>query len=331
MFCVLAARLASGDDPATPAAENVLRHVKGLSKIPGGKVWLCRAERTLRGCLASLDDAKREVIQLQKSLDQRLQQNHQQWEANRQAIAALKTALSQTTTDAPERKQLEKQIRQLESQTIDPDRLAAQGDVRTRLIQFTNARGSLALQLLAIRRSIPQMEVDYRSLGADLEVQAALRKLGEGHRLGPLESYRDEQSRLDEYERLAFTSWLPVYLQSDRIRVGGILNETTPITFTWRPESGPTVLTTAMVESAGLEMPAADTAVPLPVAPGRTLAARSMTVPALRFGQTVLRDLQVHVLGPEGEDLGAMIGPDAFAEQAVTLELDRLRLVIRAK
>ena len=331
ILCLAGLGPAPAAEPAAPAAENFLRHVKGLSNIPGGKVWLCSAERTLRSCLASLGDAKREVTQRQRSLDQRIQQNYQLWEANRPKIAALKTALSAAKTDAPERKQIEQQIRLLESQAVDPEQLAAQGDVRARLVQLTNARSALALKLLAIRRSRPQMETDYRGLEADLEVQAALRRLGEGHRLGPLESYRAELSRLDEYERLVFTPWLPAYLQSGRMRVGAILNETTPITFSWHAESGPTVLSESMIEAAGLELPGAGAAVPLPLGKGRTLTARRMTVPALRFGQVVLRDVPVHVLGPDGEDVGAMIGRDAFEGYDVKPELARLQLLIRPR
>lgn len=321
----------AASEPATQAAENFLRHGKGVSNIPGGKVWLCGAERTLRSCLASLGDARRELTQQQRFLDQRIQQNSQWWETNRQQIAALKTALSGTATEAPERKQIEQQIRQLESQAVDPNQLAAQSDVRAHLIEFTNARNALTVKLLAIRRSIPQMEVDYRSLEADLEVRAALRTLGEGHRLGPLEDYQADLRRLDEYERLVFTAWLPIYLQSGRIRAGGILNETTPITFSWHAESGPTVLSESMAEAAGLELPASETAVLLPLGSGRTLTARRMIVPALRLGQVVLRDVPVHVLGPDGEDVGAIIGADALAGYDVKVEPARLQMSIRPR
>ena len=331
LVCLVAIELAPAAEPASRAAETFLRRVKGLSNIPGGKVWLGRAEQTLRDCLASLDEARREVLQLQKSLEQSVQRNYQHWEANRQTIDTLKAALSKTVTDAPERKKIQQQLQRLQSEIIAPERLAAQSDVRRRLIQFTNARNRLALQILAVRRSLPQMDEEYRRLGADLEVHAALRALGEGHRLGPLEAYREEQRRLVEYEQIVFTPWLPVYLQSERIRVGAILNETTPVTFTWRPESGPTVLTTSMIEAAGLAPPTAETAVPLPVASGRTLLARRITVPAIRFGQVVLRDAPVYVLGPDGEDLGATIGPDAFTDADVKIELERLRLVIKSR
>ncbi len=330
-LCLAPLRSAPAAESAARAAEMFLRRVKDVSYIPGGKVWLCPAEQTLRECLASLDEAKREVLQLQKSLEQSIQRNYQHWEANRQAIDALKAALSTAATDAPERKKIRQQIEQIESQIIAPERLAAQHDVRKRLVQFTNARNALTLKLLAIRRSIPEMDEQYRRLGADLEVRAALRTLGEGHRLGPLESYRAAQSRLGECERLAFTPWLPVYLQSGRIRVGAVLNETAPVVFTWQPEGGPTVLTTSMMEAAGLPLPPAETAVPWPVGTGRLVSARRGVVPAIRFGRVLLRDVPVYVLGADGEDLGARISPDAFSDQAVTVELERLRLAIQPK
>jgi hypothetical protein len=323
--------LAAAAEPATVAAENILRHVKGVANIPGGKVWLCGAERTIRTCLASRGDLRRELVTQQRFLDQRIQQNAQAWEANRQQITALKTALSSTPTGDSERKQIEQQIRRLETQAVDPDRLAAQSDVRTHLIQFTNARHALAVKLLTIRRSIPRMEEDYRRLEADLEVRAALRTLGEGHRLGPLENYLPELRRLDEYERLVFTPWLPMYLQSGRIRTGAILNDTTPITFSWHAEGGPTILSESMVEAAGLELPARAAAVALPLGTGRTLTARPLIVPSLRLGQFVLRDVPVHVSGPDGEDAGAIITADALVGYDVTVEPARLQLTIRPR
>jgi hypothetical protein len=175
------------------------------------------------------------------------------------------------------------------------------------------------------------MEADYRSLEADLEVRAALRTLGQGHRVGPLENYRADLRRLDEYEQLVFTPWLPIYLQSGRIRAGGILNETTPFTFSWQAAGGPTILSESMIEAAGLELPASATPVTLPLGSGRTLTTRRMIVPALRFGQVVLRDVPVHVSGPDGEDVGAIIGLDLLADYEVKVEPARLQLSIRPR
>lgn len=321
----------SAAESAASAAESFLRHVKGLTSMPGGKVWLCDAEWTLRKGLASLGDARRELVQQQRSLEQRIQQNGQVWEANRQAIAALKTALSKTNSDAPERAEIQQQIRRLESQAVEPSQLGAHSEVRGRLIRFINTRQALALHLLAIRRAEVRMEADYRRLAADMEVQAALRSLGEGYRLGPLETYLAQLRRLDEYEPLVFTPWSPIYLQSGRTRVGAILNEQAPLMFSWHADDRPTVLTETMLEAAGLALPAEAPSVPLAMGSGRTLDARPLTVPTLRFGQVVLREVPVYVLGPEGEDLGASIGPAAFAGYDVQEERARLQLTIRKR
>jgi len=318
-------------ESATAAAEAFLRAGKDLAPVPGGKIWLVAAERTLRDGLASLGDSRRKLVQQQRWLEQRIQQNSLAWETSRPQVAALRTALSQTATEAPERKQLEQQIQRLESQAVDPDRLGAQEDVRLHLIQFTNARQALAINLLAIRRSLPQMDADYSRLAADLEVRAALRTLGEEYRLGPLENYLPQVRRLDEYERLVFTPWLPMYLQSGWIRVGAILNETTPITFSWRAEGGPTILSESMAEAAGLAPAAGTPAVPLALGAGRTLTARPLVAPTLRLGQLVLHDVHLYVSTPDGEDAGAILSADTLAGYEVTLEPARLQLSIRPR
>lgn len=61
---------------------------------------------------------------------------------------------------------------------------------------------------------------------------------------------------------------------------------------------------------------------------GRRAAARRVVVPALRFGRHVLENVPVWVLPPEAEDVGALIGPQAFTDCGVRLEPERLRLVI---
>lgn len=322
---------AAAAESAAVAAEDFLRRERDVATLPGGKIWLCGAERSLRRCLGSLGDARRELTQQQRWLDQRIAQNSRIWEANREQLAALRAAMSSMATEASERKPLEQQIRRLESQAVDPDQLGAQSDVRTHLVQFTNARNALAIQLLTIRRSIPQMAADYRRLEADLEVGAALRTLGEGHRLGPLENYLPETRRLDEYERLVFTPWLPMYLQSGRIRVGAILNETTPITCSWHAEGGPTILSESMVEAAGLRPPAAAPPVALPLGAGRTVTARPLVVPALRLGKVVLRDVRVFVAAPDGEDVGAILTAETLAGYEVTPEPARLQMSLRPR
>ena len=69
----------------------------------------------------------------------------------------------------------------------------------------------------------------------------------------------------------------------------------------------------------------------MPLGSGRTLTARRMIVPALRLGQVVLRDVPVHVSGPDGEDVGAIIGANVLEGYDVKVEPARLQLSIRPR
>jgi hypothetical protein len=111
-----------------------------------------------------------------------------------------------------------------------------------------------------------------------------------------------------------------------------IVNERAPVTFTWLSSNEPLVLTDAVAEAAGLERNSADAdRVVIRVEPNRTLSASPATVATIRLGQHILHDVDALVLPPEAEDLGARIGVDAWSGYNVTLQLDRLRLVMHQK
>jgi hypothetical protein len=127
---------------------------------------------------------------------------------------------------------------------------------------------------------------------------------------------------------LAATDWLPVYRQSQRVRFGGLLADQVPVTFSWQDSSEPTLLAASMVEAAGLTIADDAQTVSVTVA-GRRRTARRILVPSMRFGAILLTDVPALVLSPADEDLGASIGPEAFAGYQVEVEPERLRLVIR--
>lgn len=317
-----------GSEPANPGV--FLRRDRGLTLVAGGNVWLTRSERRLREHVRRLDGLKRQILDLQNALEERCQNNLVLWETNRRRIETLRKGLASLNTDDPKRKRIERQIKELEKQAVEPRRLPADPDVRTRLIELTNLRNRLGLSVIAIRRLKATMDSEYKQLAADPGVTAALRQLGESYRLGPVNNgYATEIRQLGDYERVAFTNRLPLYLQSGKMRVGGILNERTPVTFTWQTSHEPTVLTASMAESAGVDVADSAEAIKIPFGRTRRLSARRVVVPSIRFGEHVLHDVPAFVLSPEGEDLGASIGADAFGGTQVTAELERLRLVIQ--
>jgi K+/H+ antiporter YhaU regulatory subunit KhtT len=317
-----------GGEPANP--EVFLRRDKGLAPIPGGSLWLSRTEQHLREHVRRLDGLKRQILNLQSSLEERCQNNLVLWQTNRGRIGTLRKALSSLNTDDPKKKQIERQIKELEAQAVEPRRLPAEADVRTRLIELTNLRNRLGLSVIAIRRLKVTMDSEYKQLAGDPDVTAALRQLGESHRLGPTKSgYAAEIRQLAEYERVAFSDWSPLYVQSGKMRVGAILNERTPVTFTWQTSNEPTVLTASIAESAGVNITDSAEVFEMPFGRSRRLPTRRVDVRSIRFGELLLNNVTAYVLPPEGEDLGARIGSEAFGENQATVELERLRLVIQ--
>jgi hypothetical protein len=325
---MLAVAVSAAELPERAAAARL--RSKDLHRHEGGPIWVLTLESRLRDQLAGLDDLRRSVVMLQTAIDQRIEQNRARWETATVRIEALKAALAVLKKNDPKRKPLEQQIQELRRQAVEPRQLGAQPDVQARLIDLTNQRHKLALAVLGIREAVPRLEAAYQALAADDAVSAALKQINGVARLGPVNpNYRGELRRLGECERAAFTPWVPLYIQSGRVRVGALVNDRSPVTFTWKSETQPTVLTASMLEAAGLSVPHGAEGTTLTFDRGRRTAARRAVVPSLRFGRHVLENVPVWVLPPEAEDLGALIGPQAFTDGSVRVEPERLRLVIQ--
>lgn len=331
IVAALVCGVARGSEHAANPAE-FLERERGLSRHANGSVWLSTSERRLREHLSGLDEARASVVRQQTQVDERIRRNALLWLNNRQQIDVLQKTQASLKKDDPKRKQLDRQIEDLRKQAVEPKRLGGEPDVRARLIELTNARSRLSLSLLAIRALTAELDGEYQRLSQDPEVTAALRQLGAGHRLGPLNTnYRAELQRLVDYERVVFSDWSPLYLQGGAARVAALLNERTPVALTWQETSEPLVLTAGMAEAAGLTIPADAPTATLSFPQNRRLLTRTVTVPALRFGKYVLHDLAAQVLPPEGEDLGARIGPLAFPQYRVSVDLERLRFGLQPK
>ncbi|MCY2996418.1 MAG: hypothetical protein NTY19_52505 [Planctomycetota bacterium] len=330
MTALVCCGVGRGGNSASPA--EFLERERGLSRHAHGTVWLSTSERRLREHLSGLDEARANLVRLQAQVDERIRRNALLWLNSRQQIDVLQKTLATLKKDDPKRKQMDRQIEGLRKQAVEPKRLGGEPDVRARLIELTNLRSRLTLSLLAIRTLTAELDGEYQRLAQDSEVTAALQQLGSGHRLGPLNTnYRAELQRLVDYERVAFSDGAPLYLQGLSVRVGAILNEHTPIALTWQDTSEPIVLTTGMAEAAGLKIPADAPTVPLSFPQNRRLLTRTASVPSIRFGKYLLHDLTAQVLPPEGEDLGARIGPLAFSQYRVSVDLERLRFGLQPK
>ncbi len=308
-----------------PAGERLLRQA-GLRRWEGSQVWLLEDEFQMQALLGELDPVHRRIVRLQSELTEKTMENQLLWQATRQQSEVLRQKLAQAPTGDLQRPQWERQLRQLESQGVDPAKLSSVAPVRSLLVQLTDLRLRLALSVITIRRLHQQMLSEYELLAKNPGITRALRARGENHRLGPLrKGYEFQLKRLERHEGLAFSHWVPLYQQSDRTRFGGIVHERVPAVFTWQDSSQETLIPATLVESAGLTFLEDAETVEISLESQRRLQTRRVVLPTLRFGGVVLRDVSALMLPPEGEDIGPRIGPAGLSGYMVELEPERLR------
>ncbi len=309
-------------------AETTLSDVYGLSRRGKSEVWITPTETSLRRNIAELPRLVDYAKTLQEGIVLARERNRVLW-AQRLAIEeTLKKKTPQLSPGDPKRKQLEENLKQLDALAVAPEKLGGAPSVQPHLIDVTNTRHAILLSVFAARRDAAALKNEYTKLKEDATVRAALSRLEGDHRLGPLRDYSSDLRRLDEYEQFVYSHPQPIYLQSGQIRVGAILNDRTPATFTWRDSNKPTLITATMAQRAGIK--ADNTSQPFVVRypDGRSLSAYHAKLKSLRFGSCVLYDVDCYILPPEGEDRGAEISATAFAGYRVSVEPAMLRMRI---
>jgi hypothetical protein len=249
------------------------------------------------------------------------------WPQRQAREQVLKKELGKLSSSDVKRKPLEEELHALDRLAMAPDKLGGAPWVQPRLIDLSSGLNAILLGVFAVRRQAESLADEYRSLAENKEVREAIKQLGEGHRLGPLRDYSSDLRRLEEFEQFVFNQTTPLYLQSGHLRIGAILNERMPVTFTWQ-KSSEVVITTAMAQAAGIapEGNAAERSIGCGGA--RRLPAKRVELKSLRFGRHILADVEAWLLPPEGEDVGCRIGGAAFHGLQVAAEPALLRFRI---
>jgi aspartyl protease family protein len=302
--------------------------------------WVLPLELEMRQALASLPKRRQELQRAQQAADHTYRMLVQSNAAVELQVAQLHARLHALKAQdisglgSGQRKllgeqinRIELQIRSLQKQWIVPADLGGFAPLKKQLIDLTNCRNELATTVLTIREHLPSVSVQYEQLAQDPQIAKALAALGGRQRLGPLDDYRSKTflARIADYERDVFTSEIPLYKDSGNLRVSGLINRT-PVTFTWRESSEPTMLTASVIEAAGLQVPQNAPQLPIRLADGSQVTVRQFEVPYMRFGNQVLRGVTAYALPPEAENAGTQIGPLAFEGVTAKAEPQNLRL-----
>jgi hypothetical protein len=323
-FCAQA-----GDSPEQVLARHELKQVNGMWHIAGA------ARLTERVQLA--ERLERRASELRKHIDKMLDHNERMGgqlallSAEQKRLRDLREVAKDGST---ERKRLDEQIKQhgtaidqLKKAIVPEDKLGATAPLKGLVMELVGVRSELAFHLLAARRRIAGLPAQYASVQSNDEVTAALAALEPPGQLAALRSFASELRSLDRTEKLMFTGELPLFREDKRWRVTGIANEELPLTFSLYQRSDVTLITHTMAESLGLDLPKKSRK-EHQLVDGPRVRVTPIKLASLRFGQHVLRDVEVFVLAPEHENLGARISHSAFRGLRVRVVPERLLLLL---
>lgn len=325
-----ATRLALGDDPSE--AE---RRLAAAGLNPVGRFWICSEEVELRRQLSALPGLERKFFAAQKKFKELVSTYNDyrgQLERAQSSIAENMERLATGSLSTSQRQQLENENQQhrdllaklKRSISEELNTLDENSPMTNAAIDVVNARNALAISVLSIRRHLAKLGPQYARLKNARAVAGALDILGRNQTLGPVEKYAAQyRRRLNRLAGAVFADGVPVYRRSGKYRLSVIIGEQTPATFSYTGPQGPTVVPASLLQSVGLEPDRLAMAEVFKEG-NRSITVRRVTIPELRVGSLVLRDVQALVLPPEAEDLGARISLAAFGDHPAALDAHQL-------
>ncbi|MBX7165181.1 MAG: retropepsin-like domain-containing protein [Pirellulales bacterium] len=302
--------------------------------VRDGNTWLSPVEAKVKGYFDAIRELERNVITAEKAFaaglreSESLKQEVAQLEAELQKLNEL---LQSGTLNAAQGERVTAQAQQradrinlLKPQVMDPAGLDDSAMIKAAVNRVNEARNALAVALLYLRAHAAEVDGSYAALTTNQDVQDALTALGGKQKLGPLKRYDRDLKRLDRLDRLVFTETVLAYRDNARPRVSAIVNEQTAATFTWGEEVAMTYLPHSVALAAGLAIPDDAPRVDVLAAGNRKIEAHKVTLPKLRFGQQVLENIEVVVLAPDAEDMGAVLSPRSLGDRKAVVDTAKL-------
>ena len=271
--------------------------------------------------LDTLDAAIKRTSVAHQLVETQLQRNEIIRAALRQAEAQAKPAPA-PAPKSPGGEAKGRPAERLNSQMPDVTGAGEQTPLQLALVDWINAQAALEVTVLGIERSIAALERKYQTLAGDSALTAALERIG-NLRLGPAKDYR-RNNRLIAAQGF-FSARQPIFRESGALAHRGGVNERTPATFSFVEQSRPTFITTTLAESLGLEADSREPANASALA-SAILSVRRVTLPSLRLGKFVFRDVPVLLLPPEAEDLGSQLASGSLAGCRARLKAQRMSL-----
>jgi hypothetical protein len=336
----IVAILACGVASAARADEASDRVLRSRGLVLQGRHWICAQEVALREQLADLSRREAALHPARRKFAEITEQYRRAKTLTtryRDQLNEIQAQLKQDSIGIGQRQQLEGEQRKLSDKIHEMERTAnellgaldADSPLNEVIVEFVNARNAVSVALLGIERHLDSLDVRYAELAGDARIAKALTAKSAGVSLGPGEDYRRKYaSQLTRLSKLVFTDAAPFYHRSGQQRISLIVDEQTPATFSFVGGDGPTLVPANLLTACGIELDADSPQVIVDLGE-RKLKARRTTLPSLRLGRHVVRNVEVIVLPPEAADLGAQITMHAFGRLQTELDTDRLLLRLR--
>jgi uncharacterized coiled-coil protein SlyX len=307
----------------------------GLTLV--GNTWVTPLEQRLRTRLHALEETNSRLKKAQLDLNKAIRTNASGWKKVAQfeeQLRQLIEAKARFSAGSPQHESLERQIarqrdtiKAIAGQCVSPEKFGAKPAVREAVVNLANLRHDLLLSVYWTRGEMPRMMRQYQSLRDDEPLVSGMYELGSDYRLGPVHDHKRTSARIAEFERSVLASPPPIYSQNGRTRVPLLLGDRLPVTFTWRESSEPVLLTANVAAAAGYDVPKDSPRANVRIGPDRQLVAQRVTIPYLRVGSHMVRDVEAFVLPPEGEDLGCHISAGSLRGVNARADLARLQLI----
>lgn len=334
-LALVAVAVAALGAAADPPADALLKE-KGLRR--SGTSYLLPAESDVQKALNAARAASRDVSALAQQKSQyeaQLDQAQAEMVGTEQRLILLNQQISQAT-NVQEHNQLagtinalSGQLNLLRRQAGDEGRQAAGARLASRREDFIDS-------VFALRKLVDETSARYAALAADPEVAETLKGLNTPDKrikmtLGPSKTYLASVATLEKVESTVLSEDVALRKEGGVYWVDVSFNGKVNRPMVFDTGASSVVLPAELAKEIGLKESPTDTEVTAKIADGTEVKARKMTIPSVRVGKFIVRDVECVVMPAGKKDVPPLLGQSfqrnfsiKFNAGAGTLHLSKL-------
>jgi aspartyl protease family protein len=224
--------------------------------------------------------------------------------------------------------QVTNQVNALQDQSKDQEKdtkLQLNAEVGKTKERYTEA-------ILELRKAVDEITAKYDELKSNPEVTKALASLSAStksqHRLGPSKALGDAIKLLKRSAGSVQTESIELHRENGVFHVMAMLNGKVPVRMVFDTGAGLTTISSKLASQIGLKPSPSDSPVELTVANGAKVQGKKMTIPTVRVGKTVVKNVECAVMPQATGDVDPLLGQSFFKNLTIEFNQDTGRLKI---